>query len=156
MGLDMYLSARKYVSKMDWSGDKPTTKPEFNTLLTLAKLDKVATDGIYGASVSVNVAYWRKANQIHNWFVTFVQNGVDECQEAHVTHEQIKDLLATCEEALQKKDPSSLMPQGGFFFGSTDIDDFYWGDIEDTIKQLRRIINLPEFEELSFTYQSSW
>jgi hypothetical protein len=58
--------------------------------------------------------------------------------------------------AITNKDPNLLPPREGFFFGGTDIDEWYWRDIEDTRKQLRRLINLPEFEELSFYYQSSW
>ena len=31
------------------------------------------------------VAYWRKFNALHNWFVQNCQDGVDECQYAEVT-----------------------------------------------------------------------
>ena len=42
------------------------------------------------------VAYWRKANQIHRWFVDNVQNGIDECQKSPVTRQQLCDLLVVC------------------------------------------------------------
>ena len=35
------------------------------------------------------VGYWRKANQIHKWFVDNVQDGVDDCGEYKVTKEQL-------------------------------------------------------------------
>jgi hypothetical protein len=44
------------------------------------------------------VGYWRKANQVHAWFVKNVQNGIDECQESKVTREQLQELLAICKK----------------------------------------------------------
>jgi len=104
----------------------------------------------------VVTAYWRKANQIHSWFVKNVQDGVDECREHRVSVEQLKELLGTCQMALATKDPSLLEPQGGFFFGGTDIDEWYWNDIKDTIEQMERVLATPDIDSYSFSYQSSW
>ena len=165
MGLDMYLSARKYINKIDWSkldhnsdtSYADATLPQWNEIVQVAGLQDVAkTNDIYGVSVQTNCAYWRKANQIHNWFVNNVQGGEDNCGEYYVSHDKLKELLTTCRQALLHKDPKELMPQGGFFFGSTDIDQYYWDDIKDTIKQIKRLTELPDFDELSFYYQSSW
>jgi len=165
MGLDMYLSARKHVNKIDWqqldrSADidyAAATIPQWKDIVNAAGLQDIAdVDDIYGVSVSVNAAYWRKANQIHNWFVLNVQRGEDDCGEYYVSHAQLKELLTTCRQALFKKDPSELPPASGFFFGSYDIDEWYWAGIKNTIKQLSKLTELPDFEELSFYYQSSW
>lgn len=54
------------------------------------------------------VAYWRKANHIHNWFVNAVQDGIDDCcYHNEVTKEVLEELLATCEEVLKR---SVLIP----------------------------------------------
>ena len=43
------------------------------------------------------VAYWRKANQIHNWFVENVQNGEDDCRcHDEVTEDKLLTLLNIC------------------------------------------------------------
>ena len=42
------------------------------------------------------VGYWRKANQIHNWFVENVQDGIDDCGTYEVTEKQLVNLLNTC------------------------------------------------------------
>ena len=165
MGLDMYLSARKYINKIDWSAlNKQTdldysaaTFPQWNNIVEAAGLDHVANaNDIYGVNVSVNCAYWRKVNSVHNWFVQNVQNGEDDCGEYYVSHDKLKELLTTARQTLFHKDPSLLAPVGGFFFGSTDIDEWYWHGIKDTIKQLSKLTELPDFEDLSFYYQSSW
>ena len=161
----MYLSARKYINKIDWSkldhnsdvDYAEATFPQWNEIVDVAGLSHVANkNDIYGVNVSVNCAYWRKSNQIHNWFVSNVQNDEDDCGEYYVPNDKLKELLTTARQCLFHKDPSLLPPVGGFFFGSTDIDQYYWEDIKDTIKQLKRITELPDFEELSFYYQSSW
>lgn len=47
------------------------------------------------------VGYWRKANQIHNWFVENIQDGVDDCHyHREVTEEDLNDLLIVCERVL--------------------------------------------------------
>ena len=165
MGLDMYLSAKKHLSKINYKvlqenneldyNSPEAVYPEFNDLMQLTQLTDVATD-MYGASVEVTCAYWRKANQIHSWFVREVQGGEDNCGEYYVSSDKLLELLAICKHSLENKDPALLLPQGGFFFGSTDIDEWYWNDIKSTISQLERILALPEFDNLSFYYNSSW
>ena len=165
MGLDMYLSARKYVEKIDWNllhGNSDmdyssATLPRYRDVITAADMfDVEESNDIYGAHVSVNCAYWRKVNAVHNWFVENVQRGEDDCGEYYVTHDKIKELLATARQCLFTKDPTLLPPQAGFFFGSTDIDEGYWWGIKNTISQLNRLVELPDFDRLSFYYQSSW
>ena len=165
MGLDMYLSAKKHLSKINYKvlqenneldyNSPEAVYSEFNDLMQLTQLTDVATD-MYGASVEVTCAYWRKANQIHSWFVREVQGGEDNCGEYYVSSDKLIELLAICKHSLENKDPALLLPQGGFFFGSTDIDEWYWNDIKSTISQLERILALPEFDNLSFYYNSSW
>ena len=157
MGLDMYLSAKKHLSKINYKvlqenneldyNSPEAVYPEFNDLMQLTQLTDVATD-MYGASVEVTCAYWRKANQIHSWFVREVQGGEDNCGEYYVSSDKLIELLAICKHSLENKDPALLLPQGGFFFGSTDIDEWYWNDLKSTISQLERILALPEFDNL--------
>ena len=161
----MYLSARKHINKIEWDRldrDSDTkysdaTAPQWNDVVNAAGVATlVDIESIYGVDVMVNVAYWRKCNQVHGWFVRNVQNGEDDCGEYYVSHEKLKELLRTCTLALTNKDPNLLPPQAGFFFGGTDIDQWYWEDLMYTIQQLQPIIDRPDFENLSFYYQSSW
>ena len=165
MGLDMYLHAKKYVEKINWEkldrdNDIGMDSPEVVNLLwadivNTAGMSDVATD-IYGISVEVTCAYWRKANQIHKWFVDNVQGGNDNCGEYYVSQNKLEELLALVNRALAERNPTLLSPQGGFFFGSTDIDEWYWRDLENTKTKLERIFALPQLSDLSFYYSSSW
>ncbi len=51
--------------------------------------------------IMTEVGYWRKANQIHNWFVENIQNGEDDCSyHREVTKEDLEELLDVCHEVL--------------------------------------------------------
>lgn len=154
MGLDMYLSAKKYMSQYFDEAD-------------VARIDKIndifgvtgIEDGNYGAQeVTFRVAYWRKANAIHEWFVKNVQDGVDECQEAWVSREQLQELITICETVLadMSKAEQLLPTRSGFFFGGTDYDEFYKGDIEYTVERLKKILDDPALQKMDFYYHSSW
>ena len=77
---------------------------------------------------------------------------MDKCQLAYVERSQLDRLKELCEEALEKKDPTLLAPQSGFFFGSTEIDEWYWDSLRDTIQIIE---DLPE-QKGDYYYQSSW
>lgn len=165
MGLDMYLRAKRYVNKIDWNAlqnndslsysSPEAILPQFKSVVDSADLADLATD-VCGAEVSVTCAYWRKANQIHGWFVKHVQNNEDDCREYYVSKDKLIELREVCRKALFNKDPKEIMPTAGFFFGSDDVDQYYWEDIKHTIKKLDKVINHKDFDELSFYYQSSW
>lgn len=115
--------------------------------------------------VSVNCCYWRKANSIHAWFVDECQGGVDECQTTPVDAAHLALLVFKCQEAIalaQKGDIKAagelLMPRSGFFFGSTDLDEYYLEDLEVTVEQVTKALTtaaqLPG--KITFSYRSSW
>ena len=55
------------------------------------------TEHNYGRDgIIEHVGYWRKANQIHHWFVENVQDGEDDCGDYEVSVEQLKYLLDIC------------------------------------------------------------
>ena len=60
------------------------------------------TEHKYGwYSIMKQVGYWRKANEIHNWFVENVQDGEDDCDyHNECTREILEDLLHTCKVVL--------------------------------------------------------
>lgn len=98
MGLDMYLHASHYVS--GWKHSRPEGREQYGALLEMVGLASAATPESPGATVRVTVAYWRKANAIHRWFVENVQDGEDDCGDYYVSHEQLTELRDTCQRAL--------------------------------------------------------
>jgi hypothetical protein len=149
----MFLSAEKHIS--GW--DHAAKKREFAAVTAAINLPlDVVTSESPSGHVSINVMYWRKANQIHEWFVDNVQDGKDECQRSFVEREKLETLLALCEEALKEKNHKLLPPCSGFFFGGTEIDESYWQEIKDTAERLRFLLENPALQGWDFYYQASW
>lgn len=152
MGLDMYLSASRYVSGYDHN--KEIELERYTAILAASRLPRCAS--CPSLTVTAHVAYWRKANAIHGWFVDNVQDGEDKCQKSYVSREQLQKLLDACIHAKATKDTEKLCPREGFFFGSYEIDDNYWYDIDDTITQLTAILADPLLQDCDYEYQASW
>ena len=159
MGLDMYLSARKYISGVDFSEDYASrTMPiTFKNLLDVAGLDETdVREDLPSGRIELTVAYWRKVNSVHQWFVDNCANGEDDCRPVYVSRESLLELLSTVKKAIKELDSDYLPPQGGFFFGTTDVDDYYWDSLKETQKKLETILDNPKFADWDFEYQASW
>ena len=140
MGLDMYLTKKTRVYK------------PFGTVALEDRWDgPIAVNVDKLCKIEEEIATWRKANQVHKWFVDNVQNGVDDCKQYYVPFEKLKELKTLCQKALTAKDGTLLPPQQGFFFGSYEIDEGYWQDIDFTLQVLQ---NLNQND--SYYYESSW
>lgn len=154
-----------------WNHDGPEQRAATDAVLDLAGLTPMLGEesnsgyvALDGGWVSVMATYWRKANAVHAWFVDHCQDGVDECQEAEVHPEQLAALLAACTTALYayrdgdlRAAEEAMAPRSGFFFGSTDIDEWWAEDMEYTIRELQRVIKAAiEIGNVTFFYQSSW
>lgn len=168
MGLDMYLYAKKYVS--GWPHADAEERNEYDRLVEMYGMEDVLTEQSPSAHVQFTVAYWRKANAIHGWFVREVQGGEDDCNAYDVSIAQLKDLRAICQDVLLTKERFGeeagaargmelLPPVEGFFFGVADITEWYWEDLDHTVKRIDCIIEkLPDARPFGWwlEYRSSW
>jgi hypothetical protein len=143
MGLDMYLNAKRFL----WYNEDDLSDTVANAFPELK--------GRRVKEVIVEAMYWRKANAIHRWFVENVQEGEDDCGDYYVSREQLAELRDLVLEVLASKDATKLPPQAGFFFGSTEVDNWYWQDLQSTAEGLEKV--LSEFpDQWEFEYHSSW
>lgn len=158
MGLDMYLYKRHYI-EANYEHRNVTGNVEIKIGDKPVKIDfkKIS-------SITENAGYWRKANHIHAWFVANVQKGVDDCGDYDVSQEQLEKLLSDCKAVLaskgKKEVAEEVMPtKGGFFFGGTDYDEYYYKDCEETIAIVEAILKekTPEgYLPFDVIYSSSW
>jgi hypothetical protein len=148
MGLDMYLNAKRYL----WNF--PEDGPDAQTAKAIAEQMGLPNTRI--KQIEAEAMYWRKANAIHKWFVDNVQGGTDDCGEYSASREQLQELLDLITEVIDSKDASKLPPTSGFFFGSTDIDDWYWTDLQETKDRLTELLEGDQFKGWDFSYHSSW
>lgn len=167
-GSGFYLSAWSY---------NPDDEPERQTTLAALKaagLDSMLTEDSPGGeavwqdgklTVSVTCIYWRKANAIHAWFVDHCQEGRDECQLSDpIPAEQLAHLRSMCADAIAAYDAGDIAkageimaPQAGFFFGSTEVDEWWAADLRHTVEQIEAVVREAiEIGGVTFRYQSSW
>lgn len=174
MGLDMYLRAERYLSP--WGDESKELMKSIHEALGVGDFNVQS-----GTRVSICAAYWRKANQVHAWFVDNVQDGEDDCKEYEVSREDLTNLRNLCAEVVEhiepmfkqlKADPSlkgvvggledqiseyceaTMATRSGFFFGSTDYGEYYIMDLKNTIEMLDKALTLSD--DWWFEYQSSW
>lgn len=157
MGLDMYLHTSHYISGWEFNRDN-----RFDTIIDLVKAP--VTPDSPSAEVRVTVAYWRKANAIHGWFVDNVQDGVDDCRSYYVSPEKLQELRNTAQAALERYEAGErkaatqlLPPREGFFFGPTAANEWYVSDLKDTVDQLDRVLAfLADNPMVDIEYRASW
>lgn len=179
MGLDSYLYKRTYISPYDKDKKLTIKLTEKDGKKNLIEPEKVRY-------VEEEIAYWRKANHIHNYFVQHCGDGVDECQVIYVSKADLAELIARCNIILNNKDnitkkeipvtdfngdtrmetvryiknitdAEDLLPTtSGFFFGSTDYDEYYLQDLEKTVELLTPYLEEKDDWSVGYVYQASW
>ena len=154
MGLDQFLTKKTYVKNWNHMSDD-----EKHTVSVEGKSSKqIKPERI--TYIEEEIGYWRKANQIHNWFVNNVQNGNDNCGTYYVDADNLEELSNLCKEVLadHSKAEELLPTTPGFFFGGTEYDEWYFKDLEKTVEVIDGI--LTEMKEndayYEFYYDSSW
>ena len=153
MGLDMTLEAEYYIWDLGESAKK-------------AEALRVAIKSVMGdtpgkiKTICTEAGYWRKANQIHKWFVDNAQEGKDECQRSFVDRDQLRTLRELCQEVIDNPESAEakLPTEGGFFFGDTSYEEYYFEDLKHTVEIIDDVLNEEKYPpgDWEFYYHSSW
>lgn len=174
MGLDMYLTRKVYVGLNYEHNKTGESKVVINNKEhNINKLKEL----------SFEAGYWRKHNALHAYFVDRIQNGKDDCKEYYVDREILQEIIDKSKKDMEYLDSLkfhnseeqkdiltggtfsyriyedvdesklNFQTQEGFFFGSTDYDEYFYKDLQDTINQLEEALKNKDGD---FYYQSSW
>jgi hypothetical protein len=142
MGLDMYLMRANREEADGW--DNLVTSER------TVSMDQNPWD---------EACYWRKANQIRQWFVDNCDYPEDgNCEEVEVTKENLEKLVEVCRKVLENPTlASELLPRSeGFFFGSTLYDSGYLGQLEYTVTACEDVIRSTDWEKEKVIYTDWW
>ncbi len=159
----MTLTGKQYIW---WSYGYRNVEGKIDISIGWKKLDIDLKKVSY---IELDIAHWRKANQIHKRFVYNVQWYNDDWHDYYVSVEELESLLSVCKKVLKSlewqklikrtvkdkysKDKSYEMevyendkialellpPQEWFFFWNYNVDKYYKEDLEITIEQLENL-----------------
>ncbi len=108
----MYLEKKTYVK--NWNAKE---RPDENPHVTLKGRPEIAgklkPERI--TYITEEVMYWRKANAIHQWFVTNVQKGNDDQGNYYVSAKKLDELATLCEKIVA----ATVLKKGKIKNGST-------------------------------------
>lgn len=160
MGLDIYFYKRK---KIENEPSREELKKCLEDTLFLIKnrklfksnyFDEYITETNEKFGLNFKCGYLRKHNYVYAYFSDRL---VD--QECEVTKDDLKDLIKRCKKVLAERNTETskeeLPTVSGFFFGSTDYDDFYYELIEEGLAEFCKMLaELKEDETMSvfFSY----
>ena len=116
-------------------------------------------------TITEELIYWRKANAIHNWFITNSREAMGNCGQLLVSRNQLIKLLQITSYLLELSkenqqlfisESERLLPTvDGFFFGSTSYDEIYYINLEYTQKQLQYVLEDNKNTSV-FYYSANW
>jgi hypothetical protein len=173
MGLDMYLYKKTYVK--NWEHTSKELKHSFSVKMGGKVREDIKPERI--SYITEEVAYWRKFNALHGWFVENCADGKDECQEIYVEEgkmEEVLKVLKQVSELLNNSKPvvkvlqdwngkdyevttfecedevkDIFSPTHGFFFGSDCIDRYYKEEVENTIEVIENLLKEKESDDIA-------
>ena len=103
---------------------------------------------------NMELIYWRKANQVFDWFNrNCANNAIENCVPVPVSTYDLTNLLKDVNAVLEDNSKSEeLLPTtDGFFFGSTDYNEWYFDDLKYTKEKLEEVLcDITEDDELEF------
>lgn len=155
MGLDMYLYASKYESRSQWRNNKEEVKGFYPSELQDLQTD-ILERNFLSKHTKYQIGYWRKFNALHHYIVQKFADGVDDCREIYLSPSDVGHILDTLRKARDNKDKvEEILPTTrGFFFGSLEYDEWFWNDVEYSIRLFEEVVKIQD--EYEIYYEASW
>lgn len=159
MGLDMYLSTKSNnAASVAEKNEISKRMPNYEKGSSFGDIPLTffsPNQGFY-SSIKNNqlppmeeiVAYWRKSYQVHTWLEKHFLNGITNNRRYEVRPEMLRELFEISLFVKATKISSPLPIEGN--------EQYYWEDLDLTIKQLENIVQMPDFETTTFTYLAWW
>lgn len=104
------------------------------------------------------IGYFRKFNALHAYIVNTLAGGRDECQEIYITKDNLSALLGKLYTVSKNNElaESELPTADGFFFGSTEYDEWYFSDVNDALEMCELFLTNIDFDKYDLVYHASW
>ena len=121
-------------------------------MTTIEEIEKWAK-GQYEHYYKPLSAYFRKVNCIYKYFSDRLEQ-----ERCIVEKKDVIDIMGRAIRILETKDTElaeRLLPtQGGFFFGPTEYDSWYFKDMEEILKEFGKLLNAWEDDDICYVVMS--
>ncbi len=135
----MYFTKRTYVK--NWEHSAKEEKHVISIKKNSKTVDKSYIDVNKISYIIEEVAYWRKANAIHKWFVDNAQGGEDDCRDAWVEISQIEELVKLCKEVIKKaKLVDGKLHNGTSWSGGVQTENYVDGKIIENAEEIAELL----------------
>jgi hypothetical protein len=86
--------------------------------------------------------YFRKVNFLIPFVESKLDRELEDCESVDLSVEDMTDLVERCKTVLENHDKAEeLLPtQSGFFFGSTDYDEWYFRDVQQVYDDASEVL----------------
>ena len=100
---------------------------------------------------SGNDMYYRKVNFLYAFFAEALED-----EQCVVTKHDVETVISHCKEVLADHSlAEKLLPtQAGFFFGSTDYNEWYFKDVEDVLEKFTKYLEGWDDDTIGWVYFS--
>lgn len=103
----------------------------------------------------IPVGFFCKVNALFKWVEDHV-GAFENCEKVPITLAHLRALQRDL-QALTPENCRLLFPTTeGFFFGSTDYDEGYWIDVEETKRWLETMIDTFDFDRKLLLFMAWW
>ena len=98
-------------------------------------------------------AYFRKVNFLYRFFEDRLD---EEC--SFVTYDDLEEIISRCKKVLKNHSlAEELLPsRDGFFFGSTEYDNYYFDDVKYVLRQMKKLLKRYNVEKDTIFVYFSW
>ena len=95
------------------------------------------------------IGYFRKVNFLIAFFEDYYEQEVQNCKDFYIEKVAVEELISRCKKVLADHTlaPDLLPTKAGFFFGSTEYDDYYYNQVQSVLDYCEKDL-LPEFDRL--------
>lgn len=107
------------------------------------------------ANEHVEIGYFRKFNALFNWVESNIKS-IENCTDVPISKEDLVKLEIMLNQ-LDTTNCAQLFPtQDGFFFGTTEYDEFYWEDVADLKVLVSQFLAEFDFEASQICFHAWW
>lgn len=101
------------------------------------------------------VGYFRKVNALLHWVNTHVAK-VENCEEIPLARAHLEQLFSTLSTLTRENCRQCFPTTSGFFFGSTDYDQWYWSDVADVRLWASELLDGFDFDRKELLFWAWW